>query len=216
MCCTNTNTSCCSQDWKTRLASEDVGIKAESHVLNSIKLRNQLVQSPHLLSQIERLGELAGTTLERRGTIFLAGNGGSFADAQHIAAEFLSKLMTDRCPLPAIALGTNSSSMSAIGNDYGYEYVFAREIRALAREGDLLIPISTSGNSPNIIKAAIEAAQLGLSVCGLTGETGGRLKDVCDCIQVPSESTALIQECHIMIGHIVCAIAETTFLMPQT
>lgn len=144
--------------------------------------------------------------------MILAGNGGSFADSQHIAAEFVSKLLVDRVPLAAVSLGTNSSAMSAIGNDYGYEKVFSRELEALADERDLFIPVSTSGNSLNILLAAETAKRMNLETVGLTGATGGRLAGICTCIQVPSTETVFIQESHIMIGHIVCSIAEQQFL----
>ena len=182
------------------------------HISSSIALKQQILGDPLLIAQIERLGERAALALESGGRILLAGNGGSFADSQHIAAEFVSKLMSDRIPLPAIALGTNSSSMSAIGNDYGYEFVFEREIRAIAGTKDIFIPISTSGNSPNILKA-IESARLqDVEIVGLTGQTGGKMSELCECIKVPSPSTALVQECHIMIGHAVCSIAERSFV----
>lgn len=185
---------------------------AKAHIASSIALKEELLASPSLIGEIEELGIEAALTLESGGRIFLAGNGGSFADAQHIAAEFVSKLMSDRNPLPAIALGTNSSSMSAIGNDYGYEFVFEREIRALGTHQDLFIPISTSGNSPNILHAIEVASAKGIKTWGLTGLTGGKMNSVCKCIKVPSPSTALVQESHIMIGHIVCAIAERAFV----
>ena len=185
---------------------------AKNHIACSIALKQDLVASSSLIAEIEELGEEAALTLERGGRILLAGNGGSFADAQHIAAEFVSKLMSDRVPLPAIALGTNSSSISAIGNDYGYEFVFEREIRALGTQKDLFIPISTSGNSPNILKAIEVASAKGIRTWGLSGLTGGKMGSLCRCIKVPSPSTALVQESHIMIGHIVCAIAERSFV----
>jgi D-sedoheptulose 7-phosphate isomerase len=187
-------------------------VLVRDHVASSLALKQEILNSPSLLSSIEEIGTCAREALRVGGRVLLAGNGGSFADAQHIAAEFISKLMSDRIPLPAIALGTNSSSTSAIGNDYGYEFIFTREIQAIARTSDLFIPISTSGNSANIIRA-IEAASLqGVSVFGLTGTTGGKMSELCRCVKVPSANTALVQECHIMIGHIICAIAEQDFL----
>jgi D-sedoheptulose 7-phosphate isomerase len=184
----------------------------ESHLRASIDLRERMVSDSALLGLIEGLGLMAAEVLRSHGTIFLAGNGGSFADAQHIAAEFVSKLKIDRRALPAIALGTNSSSMSAIGNDYGFEHVFSREIMACARSGDLFIPISTSGKSSNILLAINQALSLGINVVGLTGMSGGEMAKHCSCICVPSVDTALIQECHITIGHMICAIAEQEFI----
>lgn len=140
--------------------------------------------------------------------VIFAGNGGSFADSQHLAAEFISRFLFDRNPLPGIALGTNSSNLSAIGNDYGYNSVFSRELDALAGDGDIFIPITTSGNSSNLIEAVKIANAKGLKVTALTGETGGALAAICECIKVPSTDVPRIQECHILIGHILCQIAE--------
>jgi len=187
-----------------------------AHVVESIQIKRRILESDELLDLIQNLGEDAANVLQNSGRLLFAGNGGSFADSQHIAAEFVSKLRIDRQPLPAIALGTNSSSLSAIGNDYGFDFIFDREIRALASERDLYIPISTSGNSPNVIRSVETARTLGLRVCGLTGESGGKLAQLCDCIRVPSSDTALIQESHIMIGHIVCSIAEQRFIEPNS
>lgn len=189
-----------------------MNVDVRTHILESIRVKRHILDSPDMIGAIQQLGQMAGSVLNSGGRILLAGNGGSFADAQHIAAEFVSKLKIDRQPLPAIALGTNSSSLSAIGNDYGFEYVFDREIQALATSDDLFIPITTSGNSPNIIKSVKTALDKNLRVFGLTGLSGGKLAQLCSCIKVPSAETALIQESHIMIGHIVCSIAEQGFL----
>ena len=140
--------------------------------------------------------------------IFFAGNGGSFADSQHLAAEFISKFLFERDALPAIALGTNSSNMSAIGNDYGYKNVFSRELFALGSKNDIFIPITTSGNSENLIEAVITANNAGLKSIALTGATGGALNELCECIKIPSTNVPRIQECHILIGHLLCQIAE--------
>lgn len=162
----------------------------------------------------ERLAELAGWCLDALragGKILLAGNGGSFADAQHLAAEFVSRLQFDRSPLPAIALATNSSSMSAIGNDYGYDQVFARELQALAGPRDVFLAISTSGNSPNIL-AAVQVALAGkVRTMGFTGQSGGKLAQLCPCLHVPSVRTERIQEGHILLGHILCGVVETVY-----
>jgi len=147
--------------------------------------------------------------LRKGGKILLAGNGGSFGDAQHIAAEFSSRLRFDRSPLPAIALGTNSSSMSAIANDYGYGQVFARELSSLATSEDVFIPISTSGNSKNVLAAVKVAQSLSLPIMGFTGWSGGDLAKHCSCLQVPSDRTERIQECHILLGHILCEAVES-------
>ena len=182
-----------------------------------IDLQNALAVLQALLSDIPlhtQLVELAAECLDalrRGGKILFAGNGGSFADAQHLAAEFVSRLQFDRAPLPAIALATNSSSMSAIGNDYGYDQVFARELRALAGENDVFIPITTSGSSPNIMAAVEVAKELGIHVTGFTGEGGGRLAQACNCLRVPSSRTERIQEGHILLGHVLCGLVETAY-----
>jgi D-sedoheptulose 7-phosphate isomerase len=142
--------------------------------------------------------------------LFLAGNGGSAADAQHIAAELTGRFERERRPLPAIALHANSSAVTAIGNDYGFERVFARELRAHARPGDVFVALSTSGNSANILAAVDEARERGLVIIGLTGATGGALGPRCDvCVKVPSSNTARIQEMHILIGHAICDLIDS-------
>jgi D-sedoheptulose 7-phosphate isomerase len=137
------------------------------------------------------------------------GNGGSAADAQHLAAEFVGRYLREREPLPALALNANSSAVTAIGNDYGYEQVFARQLQALAVPGDVAVGISTSGNSLSVVQAIIRARELGLFTIALTGATGGRLKTLADVlIAVPSEETPRIQECHILAGHALCDAVE--------
>lgn len=143
------------------------------------------------------------------GKVLLIGNGGSAADAQHIAAEFVGRFKLERPGLAAIALTTDSSVLTAIGNDYGYETIFSRQIESIAKKGDVLIAISTSGNSPNVIKAVEVAQSMGVYVVGLTGGSGGKLKDISDCcVVVPSPNTPRIQEAHITIGHIICQLVE--------
>ena len=139
------------------------------------------------------------------------GNGGSAADAQHLAAEFVGRYLRERKPLPALALNANSSAVTAIGNDYGYDQVFARQLEALALAGDVAVAISTSGNSASVIEGAQCARRLGLFTVALTGASGGRLRDLVDAlIAVPSEETPRIQECHILIGHIISELVEQT------
>ncbi len=148
-------------------------------------------------------------SLRAGGKILLCGNGGSAADAQHIAAELVGRFRLERAPLPAIALTTNASSLTAIANDYGYEGVFGRQVAAFGRAGDTLIAISTSGKSRNVIVAAEEARSLGIKVVGLMGESAGHLAPLCEvAVQVPSSDVARIQEVHITIGHIWCDIVE--------
>ena len=173
----------------------------------SISLKSEILNS-NLINQIEEVGQSLINLLHNGGKVFFAGNGGSFADSQHLAAEFTSRFLFDRNALPAIALATNSSNMSAISNDYDYENIFARELYALACNKDIFIPISTSGNSKNLIKAVKVARNKGLKIVALTGSTGGTLNELCECIKVPSTNIPRIQECHILIGHLLCQIAE--------
>lgn len=181
----------------------------------SISVKQVLLSDKELLCQIEQLAHICLQSLKAGGKVIFAGNGGSFADAQHLSAEFTSRFMFDRAPLPSLALGTNNSTISAIGNDYGYEQVFARELQAIAKPGDVFIPISTSGNSSNVL-AAVEIAQtLGISTVGWTGQSGGRLKQLCECICIPSAETARIQECHILIGHILCGLVEAAYFREE-
>jgi D-sedoheptulose 7-phosphate isomerase len=158
---------------------------------------------------IGAIAELAAEALRAGGKLLLAGNGGSAADAQHIAGELVGRLNYDRAPVAAIALTTDSSVLTAVANDYGYENVFERQIRGLGRPGDVLIAISTSGRSPNILRAIATARQQGLTVVGLTGRSGGEMAPLCDlCLQAPAEATQLIQQIHITAAHIICGIVE--------
>lgn len=177
----------------------------------SLSVKQALLRDVVTLQLLERLIRMCVDSLSGGGKIIFAGNGGSFADAQHLSAEFTSRFLFDRAPLASLALGTNNSSMSAIGNDYGYEHVFARELRAIAKAEDVFIPISTSGNSPNVLAAVRVANELGVSTMGWTGQDGGRLKEFCDCLCIPSPDTARIQECHIVVGHILCGLVEKEY-----
>jgi D-sedoheptulose 7-phosphate isomerase len=174
----------------------------------SIEVKKQVLANSEIIEKVEKLVEDCLTVLKSGGKIIFCGNGGSFSDSQHLAAEFVSRLRFDRAPLASIALGTNSSNMSAIGNDYGFESVFSRELLALSGKNDIFIPISTSGNSPNVVNAINAAKELGIKICGLTGGTGGLMKDLCDTIIVPDPRTEKIQEVHIMLGHIICYLIE--------
>jgi len=162
-----------------------------------------------LASDVDRVVSIMARSMAARGTLLVCGNGGSAADAQHIAAELTGRFFRDRKPLPALALHGNTSSLTAIANDYGYDQVFAREVGAHGREGDVLLAVSTSGNSANILSAIEAAREKGMVVIGLTGESGGKMRDLCDvCLCVPSTSTPRIQECHILIGHTICELLE--------
>jgi D-sedoheptulose 7-phosphate isomerase len=184
----------------------------QKRVEESISVKTALFVDQNALSQIVKVAQQCAKSLKQGGKIILAGNGGSFGDAQHISAEFTSKLMRDRIPLASIALGTNASAISAIGNDYGYEHVFARELQSIGSPNDVVILISTSGNSQNILLAAKVALKNNITVFGLTGQNGGQLAQLCECVTVPSSETARIQECHILIGHIIVEIAEMSFV----
>ena len=156
-----------------------------------------------------RLVELSVQGLESGGKLFFFGNGGSAADAQHLATEFTVRFIRDRRPLAAIALTTDSSTLTAAGNDLGFDTVFARQIEALGRSGDIAIGISTSGNSPNVVRALEQARAMGMVAAAFTGCTGGKLKSIADpLIAVPSQETARIQEMHILLGHVLCAEIE--------
>ena len=153
--------------------------------------------------------DMIHSSLAAGGQLLIAGNGGSAADAQHIAAELTGRFFLERQPFRALALHANTSSLTAIGNDYGYEHVFARELSAHARPGDVLMAISTSGNSRNILCAIEAARKTNVSVIGLTGGSGGQMQNACDlCLCVPSKSTPRIQEMHITIGHTICELLE--------
>ncbi len=180
-------------------------------IKKSIYVKEAIINDTKLIGQILTLSLLCIEALKNNNKIIFAGNGGSFADAQHLSAEFTSRFLLDRDPLASINLGANNSSISAIGNDYGFEQVFSRELKAIANQGDIFIPITTSGNSKNIINAVIEANKIKIKTLAFSGSTGGNLIQHCECICVPSTQTARIQECHILIGHIVCEIVEKKF-----
>ena len=183
----------------------------EAQIRDSIATKQALLADTALLEQISGLVQACLKALKAGGKIIFAGNGGSFADAQHLSAEFTSRFLFDRAPLASVVLGTNNSAISAIGNDYGYAHVFSRELEGIARPGDVFIAISTSGNSANIVAAVSKALTLGVATWAWTGCTGGKLKALCPCLCVPSSETARIQESHILIGHIVCGLVEANY-----
>lgn len=162
-----------------------------------------------LSAVIEEAARLIETTLSQGGKLMLCGNGGSAADSQHLAAEFTGRFVNDRRPLAAVALSTDTSALTCIANDYGFDDVFSRQVTGLGRKGDCLLAISTSGNSRNVLRAAEAAGAAGIRVIGLLGRDGGALRALCDiAIVVPSATTARIQEAHIFIGHTLCAMVE--------
>lgn len=183
----------------------------KNEINKSIDVKTDVLNNQIIIAQLEQLINHCLKALNSGGKIIFCGNGGSFADSQHLAAEFISRLRFDRSPLASIALGTNSSNMSAIGNDYGYDQVFKREIKALGNTFDIFIPISTSGNSRNIIEAVEVAKEMGIYTVAFTGGTGGKMANLCECIIVPSSSTEKIQEVHIMLGHILCYLIEYNY-----
>lgn len=184
-------------------------VKFINNYLNeSIAVKKLLQESDSVLNQISAVADLIINAYKNGNKVILAGNGGSAADSQHIAAEFVSRFFFDRPGLPAMALTTDTSMLTAIGNDYGFDKLFARQLQAQSKPGDVFIGISTSGNSGNIIKAMEVAKDLGVISVALCGESGA-LKDIVDYpINVPSKITPYIQECHICIGHMICAIVE--------
>ena len=178
-------------------------------IQESLAVKQRLLEDPTALATLQRMCELALRVYQAGGKLLIAGNGGSAADAQHIAGELVSRFYFDRPALPALALTTDSSILTAIGNDYGYELLFTRQIEANGKAGDLFLAISTSGNSPNILRAIATARGLGIHVIGLTGAAGGQMATACDlCLHVPASTTPRIQEGHILIGHLLCAFIE--------
>jgi len=164
---------------------------------------------PELADAVSSAVEMISSSLAAGGQLLIGGNGGSAADAQHLAAELTGRFLRERQPFRALALHVNTSSLTAIGNDYGYEFVFARELSAHARPGDVFLAITTSGNSVNILRAIEAARKSKVTVIGLTGESGGTMRSACDlCLCIPSKSTARIQEMHITIGHAICELVE--------
>ena len=187
--------------------------KLKSQVQASIDAKQSILQDEALLQQIVLAAKTIIQAYRNGKKTLFAGNGGSAADAQHLAGELVARFYFDRPGLPSIALTTDSSIVTAIGNDYGYERLFARQVQAMGSEGDIFIGLSTSGNSPNILSALDTCKEKGIfSIC-LTGSTGGKMADKCDiCIKVPSNNTPRIQESHILIGHFLCfAIEEELF-----
>ena len=181
----------------------------QSIITQSIEVKTQLLQDPTLLQTIEKAANLLIQTFQNDGKVLFCGNGGSAADAQHIAGELSGRFLMERPPLFAEALHVNSSFMTAVANDYDFETVYARALEAYGREGDCLVAISTSGNSPNILRVIDKAKELNINIIGLTGKTGGKMRNLCDwLINVPSKHTPRIQEAHILVGHILCELVE--------
>lgn len=183
--------------------------KIREQIDEHIKISSNMIE---LVPDIKMVGEACLNSIQNGNKIILAGNGGSAADSQHIAAEFTGRYVKERQSLPAIALTTDTSALTAIGNDYGYDFVFSRQLSGLANKGDIFIGISTSGNSKNILEAVKIAKSKKILTIGLLGKSGGMLKDLVDySIVVPSNVTARIQEMHILIGHLICEYVDKEY-----
>lgn len=188
----------------------------KSQIRASIAVKASLLDNDALILQVRELADRCTASIRAGGKVIFCGNGGSFADAQHLSAEFTSRFLFDRPGLPSLALGTNSSAMTAIGNDYGYENVFAREVQAIATSDDILIAITTSGKSSNILKALQAAKKADVPAVVLTGAGRGMLDPDMETLNVPSTDTARIQECHILLGHIICGLVEESIFGSET
>ncbi len=187
-----------------------------SQLTDGLDVLHAVVDDLALHRTLAQAAEATASTLKAGRKLMVAGNGGSAADAQHLVAEFVSRLCEDRPAMRAIALTTDTSILTAIGNDYGYDRVFARQIEALGQVGDVFIGISTSGNSPNVLRALELSRELGIITIGLTGRIGGKLAPLCDyCIRVPSDVTMHIQQAHLALEHIFCMIVEQSYFGPE-
>ena len=175
----------------------------------SIDVKQQLLADEYLVQQIQTVTDVITKAFQNGNAVYFAGNGGSAADAQHLAAEFSGRFYKDRKALPSDALHCNSSYLTAVANDYSFDVIYARLLEGLAKPGDVLVGISTSGNSGNIVKAFEMAKTIGVTTIGFTGQNGGKLKDLGDyLINIPSNTTPRIQESHILVGHIICELVE--------
>ncbi len=175
----------------------------------SVNLKTALLSHDAILNSLHKLVEEIVNCYKNGGKVLWAGNGGSAADAQHLAAELSGRFYYDRAPLFSEALHVNTSYLTAVGNDYGYEVVYSRLTQAMGKKGDILIGLSTSGNSPNVVNALIKAKSIGMITAAFTGETGGEMKTNCDfLINIPSTDTPRIQECHMLLGHTLCEMVE--------
>ncbi|HYV95268.1 MAG TPA: D-sedoheptulose 7-phosphate isomerase [Chitinophagales bacterium] len=183
--------------------------KIKDIITASISVKEKILHDPLMILKLQQIADEIVKCYGHDGKVLFCGNGGSAADAQHIAAELSGRFYFDRDPLDAEALHVNTSYLTAVGNDYGYEQVYSRLIKARGRKGDVLVGLSTSGNSPNVINAFELANQIGMITVGMTGESGGKMKDLSKYLfNVPSNDTPRIQESHIMLGHIICELVE--------
>lgn len=181
----------------------------KNEIKDSFETKRNIYENEEIIGLIERSSKLVIQAFKNNKKLLIAGNGGSAAEAQHLAAEFVCRFSFTRPGLPCIALTTDTSILTAASNDFGYHNVFARQIGSIGQGGDIFIAISTSGNSRNILEAIRECKDRNIKVIGLTGESGGQMKEMCDlCISVPTDVTPRIQESHILLGHIICSIVE--------
>ena len=186
--------------------------KIRNIIIDSIETKKQLLENDELIRNIDKVSDLIVSCFKKGNRVYFCGNGGSAADAQHLAAEFSGRFYTDRKALPAEALHCNTSYLTAVANDYGYDQVYARLINGIGEAGDILVGLSTSGNSANIVLAFEAAKEKKMNTVGFTGLTGGSMKSVTDLlINVPSADTPRIQESHILIGHIICQLVEEKY-----
>ncbi len=187
-------------------------MRIKDAIAESISVKHAILTNEDFVQRIEKAAEMMIEVLRKSGKILFAGNGGSAADAQHLAAELSGRFYFDRPPLNAEALHCNTSYLTAVANDYGFEFVFSRLLKGVAQKGDLIVGLSTSGNSKNIINAYQTAKEMGIHIISLTGVSGGEMKNYSDLLlNVPSDDTPRIQEAHIMIGHIICEQVERVF-----
>jgi len=185
-------------------------------IKQSIETKQRILEDPSMIERIEKLAEVCTIAFRNGNKVLFCGNGGSAADAQHLAAEFSGRFYYDRPPLPSEALHVNTSYLTAVANDYSYDEVYSRIVRGSGKPGDVLIGLSTSGNSRNVLRAFETAGELGMVTAAFTGQTGGQMKEIADIlINIPSSDTPRIQESHIMIGHIVCELVEAE-LFPKS
>ncbi len=181
----------------------------KSKIQNSISLKTSLLSNTEILNAVNASVNEIINSYKIGGKVLWCGNGGSAADAQHLAAELSGRFYYDRPPLFSEALHVNTSYITAVANDYSYDIIYSRLVEAMGKKGDVLIGLSTSGNSANVIKALEKARQMGIVTVGLTGQTGGKMKDLCDhLINIPSTDTPRIQECHMLLGHTICEMVE--------
>jgi len=193
----------------TKINRNDMIDLIKERINSSIEVKRKILQNEVLLQNLEQTVEMITLCFKTGNKVFFCGNGGSAADAQHLAAEFSGRFYFDRAPLPAEALHCNTSYLTAISNDYNFDIIYSRLIAGLAKKGDVLVGLSTSGNAKNVVQSFEKAKEMGVYTIGMTGESGGLMKDLSDILlNVPSNNTPRIQESHILIGHIICEFVE--------